>query len=65
MYAFTATRFTPVCEELLEKVRSDVVKGHVNSTVIDEFFHKVLLMQISTEKGMQPSEAIPFLKTTP
>ena len=53
------------CEELLEKVRNDVVKGHVNSTVIDEFFHKVLLMQIYTEKGMQPSDAITFLKQNP
>jgi len=55
MYAFTETRFTPACEELLEKVRNDVVKGHVNSTVIDEFFHNVLLMQIQAEKGMPPT----------
>ena len=40
IYAFTSTRFTPVCEELLEKVRNGVVKGHINSTVIDEFFTK-------------------------
>jgi hypothetical protein len=65
IYAFTTTRFTLVCEELLEKVRNGVVKGHVNSTVIDEFFHKVLLMQIYTEKGMQPKEAIAFLKQNP
>lgn len=65
IYAFTTTRFTPVCEDLLEKVHNDVVKGHVNSTVIDEFFHKVLLMQIYTEKGMQPSDAITFLKQNP
>ncbi len=65
IYAFTSTRFTPACEELLEKVRNDVVKGHVNSTVVDEFFHKVLLMQIYAEKGMQPSDAITFLKQYP
>jgi predicted nucleic acid-binding protein len=41
------------------------VKGHVNSTVIDEFFHKVLLMQVYAEKGMQPKEAITFLKQNP
>lgn len=46
-------------------MRNDVVKGHVNSTVIDEFFHKVLLMQIYTEKGMQPSAAITFLEQNP
>jgi len=65
IYAFTETRFTPACEELLEKVRDGVVKGHVNSTVIDELFHKVLLMQIYAEKGMQPSDAITFLKQNP
>ena len=65
IYAFTTTRFTPSCEELLEKVRNGVVKGHVNSTVIDEFFHKVLLMQVYTEKGLQPKEAIAFLKQNP
>jgi len=65
IYAFTQTRFTPVCEDLLEKIQNGVVKGHVNSTVIDEFFHKVLLMQIYSEKGMQPSDAITFLKQNP
>jgi len=28
IYAFTTTRFTPACEELLENVRNGVVKGH-------------------------------------
>ena len=65
IYAFTTTRFTPACEDLLEKVRNGVVKGHINSTVIDEFFHKVLLMQVYAEKGLQPAEAIAFLKTEP
>jgi len=65
IYAFTTTRFTPACEELLEKVRNGAVKGHVNSTVIDEFFHKVLLMQVYAEKGLQPKEAIASLKQNP
>ena len=65
IYAFTTTRFTPACEDLLEKVRNGVVKGHINSTVIDEFFHKVRLMQIFAEKGLQPAEAIAFLKQNP
>ncbi|KUG05765.1 putative nucleic acid-binding protein [hydrocarbon metagenome] len=65
IYSFTTTRFTPACEELLEKIRNGVVRGHVNSTVIDEFFHKVLLMQIYAEKRLQPSEAIGFLKKNP
>jgi uncharacterized protein len=65
IYAFTTTRYTHACEELLENVQNGVVKGHVNSTVIDEFFHKVLLMQVYAEKGLQPKEAIAFLKQNP
>jgi predicted nucleic acid-binding protein len=65
IYAFTETRFTPACEDLLEKIQTGIVRGHVNSTVIDEFFHKVLLMQIFSEKGLQPADAITFLKQNP
>jgi predicted nucleic acid-binding protein len=65
IYAFTTTRYTPACEELIEKVQNGAVKGHVNSTVNDEFFHKVLLMQVYAEKGLQPKEAITFLKQNP
>jgi hypothetical protein len=65
IYAFTTTRFTSACEELLEKVQNNLVTGYVNSTVIDEFFHKVLLMQVYTEKRLQPSDAIAFLKQNP
>ncbi|MDO8871682.1 MAG: PIN domain-containing protein [Methanoregula sp.] len=67
---FSSTHLPPPglllsCEELLDNVQNGVVKGHVNSTVIDEFFHKVLLMQVYTEKGFQPAEAIAFLKQNP
>lgn len=65
IYAFTSTRFTSVCEELLDKARDGEVNGHLNSTVIDEFFHKVLLMEVYAEKGMQPAEAITYLKQKP
>ena len=65
IYAYTSTRFTPACEELLDKTRNGEIKGHVNSTVIDEFFHKVLLMEVYTEKGLAPPEAVVFLKQNP
>jgi len=65
IYAFTFTKNTASCELLLDNIRDRVVKGHVNSTVIDEFFHKVLLMQVYAEKGLQPAEAVAFLKHNP
>lgn len=65
IYAFTNTRFTPVCEELLEKTRQGEITGFLNSTVIDEFFHKALIMEVYAEKGLQPAEAVAFLKQNP
>ena len=65
IYAHTDTRFTPACEEILDKIRAGDVKGHINSTVIDEFFHKVLLMEMYTKKGLHPAEAVHFLKQNP
>ena len=65
IYAHTDTRFTRACEELLDRIHAGDVKGHINSTVIDEFFHKVLLMEVYTKKGLQPAEAVIFLKQNP
>jgi uncharacterized protein len=65
IYAFTNTRFTSVCEELLDKAQQGVVAGFLNSTVIDEFFHKVLIMEVYAERGLQPAESVAFLKQNP
>jgi len=65
IYAYTSTRYTPACEELLDKIRNGQVTGYVNSTVIDELFHKVLLMDVYTRNGLHPAEAVAFLKQNP
>jgi predicted nucleic acid-binding protein len=65
IYAYTDTRFTPACEALLDKTRSGEIQGYVNSTVIDEFFHKVLLMEVFSQKGLVPPDAIVYLKRNP
>ena len=65
IYAHTDTRFTRACEELLDRIQAGDVKGHINSTVIDEFFHKVLLMEVYAKKGLHPAEAVTFLKQNP
>jgi uncharacterized protein len=65
IYAYTNTRFTPACEELLDKIKDGRVTGYVNSTVIDELFHKVLLMDVYTKKGLHPADAITYLKQNP
>jgi len=65
IYAFTSTKYTTACELLLDNIRDRVVKGHLNSTVIDEFFHKVLLMQVYTKKRIAAGRSGVILKTEP
>ncbi|MDD2472855.1 MULTISPECIES: type II toxin-antitoxin system VapC family toxin [unclassified Methanoculleus] len=65
LYAYTTTKFSLSCETLLEKVQAEDVTGYVNSTVIDEFFHKALLTQIYIEKRLSPREAIAYIKKHP
>ena len=65
IYAFTSTKYTTACELLLDNIRDRVVKGHLNSTVIDEFFHKVLLMQAYTKKRIAAGRSGVILKTEP
>ncbi|PKL61051.1 MAG: PIN domain nuclease [Methanomicrobiales archaeon HGW-Methanomicrobiales-2] len=65
LYAYTATRFSPSCETLLEKAQTEHITGYINSTVIDEFFHKALLTQIYIEKHLSPREAVVYIKKHP
>jgi hypothetical protein len=65
LYAYTSTQFAPACEMFLDRVRSGKIRGFVNSTVIDEFFHKLLLTNIYMEKHLVPRDAIVFLKQNP
>jgi len=65
LYANTNTQFSPSCETLLEKIQAEHITGYINSTVIDEFFHKALLTQIYIETHLSPREAIAYIKKHP
>jgi len=65
LYAYTSTQFAPACEMFLDRVRSGKIRGFVNSTVIDEFFHKLLLTSIFMEKHLVPKDAIAYIKQNP
>ena len=56
IYAHTNTRFTPACECILDKIMDGEITGHINSTVLDEFFHKMLLTQIFADSGLSPQQ---------
>ncbi len=65
LYAFSTTRFSHSSETLLEKIQAEEIIGYINSTVIDEFFHKAMLTQIYTEKQLSPRDAIVYIKQNP
>ncbi|GLI45390.1 type II toxin-antitoxin system VapC family toxin [Methanoculleus bourgensis] len=65
LYAYTVTRFSSSCETLLEKVQTKDITGYINSTVVDEFFHKALLTQMYMEKRLSPRKAITYIKKHP
>lgn len=41
------------------------ITGYINSTVVDEFFHKALLTQMYMEKRLSPRQAITYIKKHP
>jgi predicted nucleic acid-binding protein len=65
IYAHTNTRFTPACEYILDKILERQIIGYLNSTVLDEFFHKMLLTQIYADTGLNAQQAIPWIKKNP
>ena len=65
LYAYTTTKFSPSCETLLESLQNGSIQGNVNPTVIDEFFHKVLLTQVYIEKHLAPRDAVAYIKQYP
>jgi len=54
VFAFAPMRYTGACEQQPDSIRDGVAKGQVNSTVINEFLHKVLPM-LNPKKGLQPA----------
>ncbi|ABS56291.1 PilT protein domain protein [Methanoregula boonei 6A8] len=65
LYAYTSTPFSPSCEAFLERVQSGKIRGFVNPTVIDEFFHKLLLTNLFMERHLVPKDAIAYIKQNP
>lgn len=65
LYAFSTTRFSYSSETLLRKIQAEEIAGYINSTVIDEFFHKAMLTQMYTEKQLSPRDAIIYIKQNP
>lgn len=65
IYAFTETHYTKTCEDFLGRAKYGEVKGYINSTVLDEFFHKLLIFEVYSKKKLMSQEAVKFLKKNP
>jgi len=65
IYAFANTRYTETCEDFLSKAKYGEVEGYINSTVVDEFFHKLVLFEVYSKKKLTSQDAIKFLKSNP
>lgn len=65
IYAFTNTRYTKTCEDFLGRVKYGEVKGYINSTVINEFFHKLVIFEVYSKKKLISQNAVKFLKSNP
>ncbi|MEE8168349.1 MAG: PIN domain-containing protein [Candidatus Hydrothermarchaeales archaeon] len=65
IYAFTNTRYSKTCEDFLGRVKYGEVEGYINSTVLDEFFHKLVIFEVYTKKKLVSQNAVKFLKSNP
>jgi len=52
IYAFTETHYSKTCEDFLGRAKYGIVKGYINSTVLDEFFHKLLIFEVISRKNL-------------
>ncbi len=65
IHAFTNTRYTKMCEDFLGRAKYGEIEGYINSTVLDEFFHKLLIFEVYSRKKLTSQDAIKFLKSNP
>jgi hypothetical protein len=65
VYAFTKTRYSETCEDFLGRAKYGEVEGYINSTVLDEFFHKLVIFEVYSKKKLTSRDAVKFLKSNP
>ncbi len=65
IHAFTNTYYTKTCEDFLGRAKYGEVEGYINSTVLDEFFHKLLIFEVYSKRKLASQDAIKFLKSNP
>ncbi len=65
IYAFTNTHYTKTCEDFLGRVKYGEVEGYINSIVLDEFFHKLVIFEVYSKKKLTSQKAVKFLKSNP
>ena len=67
IFIFVATVTGPydVCEKFLLKIKYGEIIGYVNPLVIEEVYHKLLILDVCTRYQIKPFEAVRFIKNNP
>lgn len=65
IYSATLTGPFEDCENLLLKVKYGEIIGYVNPIVIEEVYHKLLILEVCTNYNKKPFEAVQFIKANP
>ncbi len=67
IFIYSATNTGPYlgCEEFLKKIKRGEVVGYVNPIVVNEVYHKLLILEVCKRYNKKPYEAVHFIKDNP
>ncbi len=67
IFIFNATLTGPheECEKLLLKIKHGGIIGYTNPIIIEEVYHKLLILEICTNYKIKPFVAVRFIKKNP
>lgn len=55
----------PICEDFLLKIGNGEVLGLINGRIVDEVFHKLLMIEISEKYKIGSRDALAYIKVNP
>lgn len=67
IFIYNATLTGPYeeCEKLLLKIKHGEIIGYTNPIIIEEVYHKLLIIEVSKKYKIQPFAVIRFIKNNP
>ncbi|MFQ6072310.1 MAG: PIN domain-containing protein [Methanosarcinales archaeon] len=67
IFIYSATNTGPFlnCENFLLKIKSGEIIGYVNPIIVEEVYHKLLILEVCDRYNKLPYEAVRFIKQNP